>query len=519
MALFESTLVLLVVAVVLLPISRRLRVPYPSTLALAGAGVAALPWAPAIVMEPHLALALFISPPLLDAAFDLPPRELRRNWVALLALVVFAVIITTVTVAWTAYTWAGLPIAAAITLGAIVAPPDAAAATAVLSGFDVSRRTVAILQGESLLNDAVALLIFGVSVTVATSPDASIATTIPRFLVAVPGGVVLGLLLASVYLRGRLAIAETLGGTIFEFVGAFGIWIIAERLHFSPILAIVAFAMKIAHYAPSRVSARDRVRSYAVWETVVFVLNVLAFLLMGLQARIILTRMHGGSELRQALEFAGVVLAVVVLTRIVWVMISGRLVHEGLLVVLKKPLAAANVPAPSELFIISWTGMRGLVTLATSFALPANFPKRDLIVLTAFVVVIGSLVIQGLTLGPLMRWLGVEPDRSFARELAFARGTMLDAALAKLAMHDGEAAEAVRAEYKAARRSARCSDNPQAETAQDRLRMEAIAAERAAIAKLRREGRIGDDVFHQLEEELDWSELNAAPPGYFLVET
>lgn len=518
MVLFESTLVLLLVAVVLLQLSRRLRVPYPATLALAGAGVAALPWAPAIVMEPHLALALFISPPLLDAAFDLAPRELRRNWVALLALVVFAVIITTLTVAWTAYTWAGLPIAAAITLGAIVAPPDAAAATAILSGFDVSRRTLAILQGESLLNDAVALLIFGVSLTVATSQDANLATTIPRFLVAVPGGVVLGLALATVYLHWRLAIAETLGGTISEFVSAFGVWIIAEHLHFSPILAIVAFAMKVAHFAPARVSARDRVRSYAVWETVVFVLNVLAFLLMGLQARIILTRMHGGSELRQALEFAALVFAVVVLTRIVWVMISGRLVYEGLLVA-KKPQRAANVPTSSELLIVSWTGMRGLVTLATSFALPANFPKRDLIVLTAFVVVIGSLVIQGLTLGPLMRWLGVEPDRSFARELSFARARMLDAALAKLATHEGEAAEAVRAEYKAARQSARCSDNPQAETAQDRLRMEAIAAERAAIAKLRHEGRIGDDVFHQLEEELDWSELNAAPPGYFLVET
>ncbi|AKU96960.1 Na+/H+ antiporter [Labilithrix luteola] len=519
MVLFESTLALLLVAVVLLQISRRLHVPYPVTLALAGAGVAAIPGAPAIVMEPHLALALFISPPLLDAAYDLPPRELRRNWIPLLALVVFAVVITTITVALTAYTWAGLPIAAAITLGAIVAPPDAAAATAMLSGFDVSRRTLAIVQGESLLNDAVALLIFGVSVTMAMSHDATVAAAFPRFLVAVPGGVVLGLVLATLYLRARLTIAGTLGGTISEFVSAFGVWIVAERLHLSPILAIVAFAMKIAHWAPSRMSARDRVRSYAVWETVVFVLNVLAFLLMGLQARIILTRLHGGSELREALVFAGVVLVVVILTRIVWVLISGRLVHDLLLYLLQKPHRAANVPAPSELFVVSWTGMRGLVTLATSFALPANFPKRDLIVLTAFVVVIGSLVIHGLTLGPLLRFLGVEPDTSFARELSFARATMIDAALASLAEHHGKAADAVRAEYQAARQSARCSDNPQAETAQDRLRMQAIAAERAAIAKLRHEGRIGDDVFHQLEEELDWSELNAAPPGYFLVES
>ena len=199
MALFESLLALLFVSILLLKLSGHIGAPYPTMLAFAGACVAALPWAPEIEMEPRLALALFIAPALLDAAYDLPPRELRRDWLPLTWLALIAVVLTTAAVAWIGWAWAGMPLAAAIALGAIVAPPDAAAAAAVLTKFPLPRRTMAILQGESLLNDATALLIFTAAVAIATWQETSVVEMTPALLVAAPGGVVLGLAFARLY--------------------------------------------------------------------------------------------------------------------------------------------------------------------------------------------------------------------------------------------------------------------------------------------------------------------------------
>jgi Na+/H+ antiporter len=507
MALFENMLVLLIVAVLLLQVSRRLGTPYPAMLALAGACVAALPWAPNIVIDPRLALTLFIAPALLDAAYDTAPRELQRNWLPLVALVVVAVVLTAAAVAWAGWAMAGLPLAAAIALGAIVAPPDAAAATAVLNQFNLPQRTLSILRGESLLNDAVALLIFTAAVSTAMSAHSSFATTLPILLIAAPGGAILGLLLGKLYLRLRPLVAGTLSSSIVEFVSTFSVWIIAEHIHLSPIITVVVFAMTVARYAPAMQSARDRIHSYSVWEATVFILNVLAFLLMGLQARIILSRIKG-DELLRSLIFAGVVLVIVILIRLAWIMTYGALVRW---------LRPPSVPVPTMKvgLLASWCGMRGLLTLATAFALPPNFPGRDIIVLSAFTVVLGTLVIQGLTIKPLIKLLLIDPDQSVDKEISIARTAMIDAAIASLEDRAGDAAALVRAEYDSARTVARDLTSPQAATEQDRLRMAAITAQRQVLAALRREGRISDDAFHRLEEELDWAELNAAPRGHF----
>ena len=291
---------------------------------------------------------------------------------------------------------------------------------------------------------------------------------------------------------------------VSEFVATFGTWIVAEHLHVSPILAVVAFAMTAARYEPEQQSARDRVHSYAIWELAVFVLNVLAFLLMGLQARTILSRLDS-STLWEAVWFAAAVLAVVIAVRIVWVMI-GTLIPR-----LFGRRDTSSSTTTREAVLISWCGMRGLVTLATAFALPPGFPHRDLIVLSAFTVVLGSLVIQGLTVGLLIRMLKLEPDRSLDIEISKARGKMVDAALARLRDRTGDAAAAVRAEYGAMRTVARNRTDPQADTEHDRLRIDAICAQRDLLGALRREGHISDDAFHRLEEELDWAELHASP--------
>ena len=513
MALFESTLILLLVAVLLLQLSRRFSVPYPTILCLSGVAVAALPWAPDIpapdiTLDPQLALALFVAPALVDVAYDTPFSALRRNWAPLLALAAVAVILTTAAVAWVGIALAGLPIAAAIAMGAIVAPPDAAAAAAMLGRFALPRRTVTVLQGESLLNDAVALLIFSAAVAVQSgmAGGAIPENLLPQLALAVPGGLLVGVLVGRIY--GLLAprLAGTLSGTIFEFLTTFGTWVIAERLHFSAILATVAFAMTVAQSAPERQPPRDRVHSYSVWEAVVFLLNVLAFLLMGLQARAIIGRLEG-DRFWQAAGVAAAVFLAVVVVRVVWVLAYNR---AAAFVVRRR--GGHDGPTVGQGLVVGWCGMRGLVTLATAQALPASFPERDLIVLCAFAVLLGTLVVQGLTLGPLIVRLRFPPDDSFDRELSAARIALIDAAIAALEAHDDEAARAQLDSLQEARAATAAGQHPREVSESDRLKRDMIAVKRRRLAEMRRAGTIDDDVFHALEQELDWSELASSPP-------
>jgi CPA1 family monovalent cation:H+ antiporter len=506
MQLFEITLVLLTIAVVFLQVARRLRVPYPSLLALAGGCVAVLPFAPHVRIQPELALALFVAPAVLDTAFDMPPREMLRNWVPLVSLAVILVLLTTAAVAWAGAAIAGLPWAAAIALGAIVAPPDAAAAAAVLSEFKLPRRTMAVLQGESLLNDAVALLVFGLALTAAAAPAGAWHALAPRLLIAVPGGAVLGVLSAHLGMRIFAKVAGTLSLVIVQFLITYGTWIAAERLQLSPIVAIVALAAVIAHYMPSRTSAGDRVNSYAVWATMVFVLNVLAFLLMGLQARDILAQLQS-EALTHALVLALIVLGIVIGVRFAYIMLYGVLLRWFRRFF--EPHLHAKAPTARIGVLVSWCGMRGLVTLATALALPQQFPGRDIIVLSAFIVVLGTLVLQGFTIRPLISLLNVPLDSSLDDDVRAARNAMLDAAVAALAHDTGESAAAVRAEYGAVR--AGSADRSQPNTAYDGLRKQAMAAERRLLADWRRHGRVQDDAYHILENELDRAELHIAP--------
>jgi Na+/H+ antiporter len=510
MDLFESTLVLLCVAIGLLQVSRRFRVPYPTMLALAGVIVGALPSAPTLQIEPRLALALFIAPALLDTAYDLPPRTLRRNWLPLLALAAGAVLLTTASVAWVGLLF-GLPLASAVALGAIVAPPDAAAASAMLRRFSLPRRTATILQGESLLNDAVALLIFDAAVAASRSHEPFVSL-LPEVSLEVPGGVVLGIVLALVYIAASKPLAGTLGGSIFEFVATFGAWILADRLHVSAILCVVAYAMTIARYVPERQSARDRVHSYSVWGATVFLLNVLAFLLMGLQGREIVGRLHP-AELWNALAVASAVLVTTIVVRLLWVMIYNRAADA-----FRRRRRLGAAPTISQGLVVSWCGMRGLVTLATALALPAGMPSRDTIVLSALAVVLGTLVLQGLTLGPLIERLTFPADDSFQRELSAARGTLLESALKSLEGRGDEDARRLFERYRQAHTRALDGQSEHELNDADQLHYQTILAKRETLAGLRRAGNIEDDVFHVLEQELDWAELAVTPVAQFELE-
>jgi CPA1 family monovalent cation:H+ antiporter len=276
-------------------------------------------------------------------------------------------------------------------------------------------------------------------------------------------------------------------------------------LQLSAILAVVAFAMTIARYVPERQRPRDRIHSYSVWETVVFLMNVVAFLLMGLQARAIIGRVDT-DLLWQSLGFAAIVVAVVIVVRLAWVM-AYNLVRRFA----AKKFGISAGPTVAQGLLVSWCGMRGLVTLATALALPETFPARDLIVLSAFAVVVGTLVVQGLTLAPLIRWLRFEPEGTFDAEVATARTALLDAAVESLEDRDDPIATRLRDEYRSERESrVRGATDEHGEVRL--LRLKTVKAQRRKLNELRRSGHIDDDVFHSLEQELDWAELANSPP-------
>jgi CPA1 family monovalent cation:H+ antiporter len=512
LATFEWIIGLLLGAVALSALARRIKVPYPTFLAIGGALVASLPSGPSWTLEPDLALALFVAPVLLDAAFDTSLRDLRNNWLPVSTLVFFAVGVTTAAVAVLAH-WLrpDMPWAAAIALGAIVAPPDAAAATAILRQVKLPHRILKILEGESLLNDASALLIYRVAVGAAAVQHFKWSEFAPSILLALAGSLVAGYLFARISILLTRRITEAPSAIIVQFAGTFTVWIIAEHIGLSGILTIVAYAITIARTAPARTPARLRVPAYAVWDTAVFVLNVLAFMLIGMQLRPIWAGLDAVVRVEYC-TIAACVLATVILARIAWVMIYGvtfrTLVAHGV----ARPPRSRAAPTLQGGIVISWCGMRGIVTLAAAYALPEGFPYRDLILLTAFAVVLGSLVIQGLTLRPLILWLGLKDENPVAVEVARARGIAYRAALDEIDGDPSEVAEILRLEYRAL--LLRAESDPHGgvssgELPADPLRRRAIAAARRSILRMRRFEAIGDDAFHQLEEEFDRAELSA----------
>ena len=504
MAVFELVIALLLGGAALAALARRYGLPYPALLALAGAGLALVPGTPSVTLDPELALALFVAPVLLDAAFDASPRDLREHWRPVASLALVAVGLTVAAVAVTVHALVpGMGWAAAVALGAIVAPPDAAAATAVLRQLRPPHRLLVILEGESLFNDASALLIYRLAVGAAVSGAVVGAEVLPTLLVVSAGSIVLGLVLARITLVVNRGIRDVATAVIVQFIGTFGVWLLAEQAHLSGILTMVVYAMSVARDAPAVIPARIRIPSYAVWEVAVFVLNVLAFILVGLQLKPILARLDRPTALTY-LGTAVAVCAVVILVRVVWVLgeeAAGRLRH-------RRGAESGRCGSPRNAVIVAWCGMRGIVTLAAALALPTDFPQRELILFTAFCVVLGTLVLQGLTLRPLMRRLGVEADDAVDREVRLAREETARAAVAALdgAAEQSEAARLVLGKYQSRLAG---QPAPDAGPPAAALMRRAVAAERRRLVELRADGTIGDDAFHRVEEELDWAELSA----------
>jgi CPA1 family monovalent cation:H+ antiporter len=503
----EQIILLFVAAVVLAAAARRVGAPYPVFLALGGALLAFLPGAPSFTIAPEVVLALFVAPVLLDAAFDASLRDLRDNWAPVTGLVIFAVGLTTAAVALVAHTLIPtMPWAAAVALGAVVAPPDAVAATAVLRPLRPPHRLLTILEGESLLNDATALLIYRLAVGAVAANTFSISAVAPTFLFVVAGSVLAGPALGWLILRVTERVQHVPTAIILQFISTFGVWMLAERIGLSGVLTTVSCAMAVARTAPERISARLRIPTNAVWQTVIFALNILAFIFIGLQIRPILESPEA-AERGQYFAVAGAVLLTVIVVRFAWHMSFNTVMRwwqrrHGF-----HPPRPMLRPTIGSGLIISWAGMRGIVTLAAAMALPPAFPYRDLIVLTAFSVVLGTLAIQGLTLKSLMRALDLHDEDTVGRELAAARERALRAALASFADDSSPVAAFFRQEFTARLADERTNRDLASHSAQSEMRGTALRAARQAVHAMRANEEIGDDAFHRIEEELDWIEM------------
>jgi monovalent cation/hydrogen antiporter len=502
----EQVLALFAAAVLLAAAARKLGAPYPVFLAVGGALLAFVSGAPG----PALVLALFVAPVLVDAAFDASLRDLRDNWPVLVGLVVFAVGLTAAAVAWVAHTLVpGMPWAAAIALGAIVAPPDAVAATAVLRALHPPQRILTVLEGESLLNDASALLIYRVAVGAVAAGSFSVESVAPTFALAVIGSLVAGPALAWVVQQTLKRVQHIPTAIILQFVGTFTVWLLAERIGLSGVLTTVCFAMALARTAPADIPPRIRIPTNAVWATVIFALNIFAFIFIGLQIRPIVESLEPAAR-QHYLVVALAVLATVIAVRIVW--------HMSFNAVLRwrdrrfgfNPPRPMLRPTVGSGLVISWAGMRGIVTLAAALALPADFPARGLIVLTAFSVVLGTLLIQGLTLKPLLRALNLRDGDPVADEVRTARERVLATALEQLKGDSSSAVDLVRKDLKVRLGSpATREGTPKPfQHGYELAYRKALQSARQTLLAMRNSGEIGDDAFHTLENDLDWMEVS-----------
>jgi len=516
---FEATLALLAAALLLSAVAGKLAVPYPSFLVLGGLVLGFLPVVPGVQLDPDLAFALFLPPILFEAAYYTSWRDFRANGRAIASLAIALVGFSTWAVARVAdWLIPEMPLGAAVVLGAIVSPPDAAAATAVLRRMHLPRRVIAIVEGESLVNDAVALVIYNFAVAAVVTGHFSISEAGTALGSTIVGSLGLGLFIGWGWtkLAGRLIDPLIMIAT--SFLVAFGAYLAAERLDLSGVLSVVAAGLYFAHRAPTALTADARLGGSAVWRLVIFVLNALAFVLIGVQLPQILADLKDYSIATLAVDGA-VIAGTTILVRLAWVIGVSQILR-----LISPAKRKQNVVNWREATVIGWSGMRGLVSLAAALALPetrvdgAPFPARALVLFLSFAVILGTLVAQGLTLGALVRFVGLDHDSGDEEEERLARIAGANAAIAAIdALAENpalpkEVLDRVRYLYSA--RVPQLSSELQAAAASpshgdfaDAVRLAAIAAERKAVLALRRGRSIGDTALHRIQQDLDLLEL------------
>jgi Na+/H+ antiporter len=518
-------IVLLLVGALLLGMSlaRRLPVPYPVLLVLGGLAFGLAPGAPRPRLDPDLVFLVFLPPILWAAAYFTSLRDFRANARPIALLAIGLVLVTAAAVAVVArwllpdLGWAG-----AVALGAIVSPPDAVAATTVVRSLGVPRRVVTVLEGESLVNDATALVLYRAALMALVAGTFEPLDAVGTFFFAAGAGVAIGMAVGAVALGAMRVGPDPLIQTAVTLLAPYVAWTLGERAHASPVLACVAGGLVLRRRLSLHVTPNTRLQARAVWDFVLFALNGMLFLLIGLQLPALVASVPSDAVWR-LLGYGLVVAGIAIATRLVWVPFIVWLPRR------LSPSLRARDPMPhwSAVVVIAWTGLRGAVSLAAALALPLALPDgtplplRSELILITFVVIFCTLVIQGLSLRPLIRRLPLPVEDLAEREEQLARTTATRAALARIETLASEpwTDAAVLGEQRSfyERRLARGGSiggeapaSLLSDRAQKRTRYETLVAERLALVELRDAGAISDEVLFVLESELD---LEAARHG------
>ncbi|GAA2632311.1 MULTISPECIES: Na+/H+ antiporter [Streptomyces] len=503
-------------------LARRTPVPAPLLLVAAGLLAAYVPGVPAYALDPHIVLPLLLPPLLYTAAVDSSYLDLRANARPIAMLSVGYVLFATLAVGYAAYLLVpGLPVPVALVLGAVIAPPDAVAATAIARKLRLPNRITTILQGESLVNDATAITAYKVALAAAVGVSAGWAGGIGEFLLASVGGIAVGLVLMVPIHHLRTRLKEPLLQNTLSLLIPFVAYAAAERVHASGVLAVVVVALYLGH-RNWQVDFATRLQEEAVWKVVAFVLESVVFALIGLQLPVVLKGLGEYNGLHAAWYAIAVFLAVVV-ARFLWVF-PATFVPRWMSPRIRDREPETDWKAP---VIVGWAGMRGVVSLAIAFSVPVYVPYRNLILFLTFTTVIGTLVVQGLTLPPLIRALKLPPKDVQAETLAEAQAQSeasraAEERLAELLEEPENStlppplADRLRTVMERRRNAVweRLGEvNPETgESADDiyrRLAREMIAAEREVFVTLRDQRRIDDEMLRALLRRLDLEEAAA----------
>jgi len=513
----EAVFVLLVVATALSYLARRFRVAEPILLLFGGVVLGLLPAIPRITLEPDLVFLLFLPPILFAAAYFTPIRDFKANARPILLLAIGLVLFTTVIVAAVAH--ALIPDMAwpvALTLGAIVAPPDAVAATAVLQRLGVPRRVVTILEGESLINDASALIVYRTAIAFVVTGSLSLVVAGAQFVAVSVGGLIVGAIVGSIVTRMLNKTGDPTLEVIVTLIAPIASYLAAEQVGASGVLATVVAGLMTGRRGARVLSPDARLMGRGVWQTVIWAINSFVFMLIGLQLPTIWAALSDWAP-GELIALGVAVAGATIVARFLWVFPATYLPRY-----VSSTLRTFDSPPPwRAVFLVSWAGMRGVVSLAAALALPQDFPHRDLILFLTFCVILGTLVGQGLTLPLIVRRLGIVVVDSADAEEAQARLAAVEAALARLEelresypdhlplidqMRDGFDHEASHV-WPHAEEPA---DEAERELIDHRaIRLEVVAVQRDAVIRLRDDGIINDATLRRIERDLDLEALRA----------
>jgi CPA1 family monovalent cation:H+ antiporter len=532
---FKIVVFIMAILISLTAIANKRKLPYPILLVAAGLIIGFVPQLPDLALDPDVVFVIILPPLLYDAASKTSWHEFKTSIRPISALAITLVFFTTVAVAVTAhYLIPGFSWPLAFVLGAVVSPPDAVAASGIIKGLGLNKKVITILEGESLVNDASALIAYRYAVTAVTTGTFVLWQAGLQFLLVAAAGILIGIVIGYLFVLAHKKIENNpVVETSLTLLSPFVAYLAAEQFHMSGVLAVVSTGLVISWRSPEVFSYQARMRTRVVWDTLIFLLHGFVFILIGLQLPSIIKDL-GNYPFSEILGYGLLISLVTIVVRIIWVFAGAY----GLNFFQKKKRAADDLSVNDNqdntwknVLVVAWTGTRGVISLAAALALPlvladgTAFPKRHSIIFLAFVVIFVTLVVQGLSLPLLIRWLKIKPKDNAAAEenelhLYLANSTLHFIDQEMSVQLNNKLHDQLKKKYEALindltkeirrHKKAKRNDEQIQATPPDALlsaHLEISKFQRALLLKLHKEGEFSDVVIRQVEREMDINEL------------